>query len=76
MIIAIVVLGGEEVLDLAAINEANGVVVATAQLGDFGLDAIGNRGGEAMVAIDQHAPRMVRLIEAYQAGYRPRDWPI
>lgn len=22
------------------------------------------------------APRMVRLIEAYLAGYRPRDWPV
>lgn len=22
------------------------------------------------------APRMVRLIEAYLAGYRPGDWPI
>ena len=24
----------------------------------------------------QPAPRMLRLIEAYLAGYRPKDWPI
>ena len=24
----------------------------------------------------QPAPRMLRLIEAYLAGYRPPDWPI